>query len=497
MSSKPQQITNATLYLLPVVIGNLVPIVMLPIVTSILSPEDFGAWALANAYAVVVGGLATVGLPIIYDRNFFEHREGPGGAQLFYSVVVFSAFTFTICGLATWMLRTPITNWLIGTTSYQNVLVWSFVATAVAGIKAFYLTYLRNTEQAGAFSAYSITERLLSAVLTVVLVAWVRIGVMGLVLGQLVASLAVLVVVGARILRPLPPAFDWRLLVDSLRLGLPLTPRILLGVVGNNADKYLIGQVGSLGGVGIYSVGQRVATIAFTYMTALQNVFGPQVYSRMFAGGSAAASIGRYLTPFAYASTVLAFLIAVFSEEILRVLAERTYHGAIPIVTILALYYGIQFFGKMPQITFSKKTYLIPILAAVSTTLSVTLGVVCIWLWGTIGAAWGVLAAGVLMATITFVVGQRCFRIEWESGKLLAIFGLFFGSAFLTIVLRAVHTPYPVLVVTKVVAAALFLWLGVHLRIMTIENIRLVRDLVLRRVRPTATVPAESSTHHA
>jgi O-antigen/teichoic acid export membrane protein len=283
------------------------------------------------------------------------------------------------------------------------------------------------------------------------------------------------------------------LLADSLKLGAPLTPRILLGVIGNNFDKYLIGQVASLGGVGIYSIGQRVANIAFTYMTALQNVFGPQVYTRMFSGApDAGVSIGRYLTPFAYVSTLLAFVVAIFSEEILRVLAPGTYLGAIPIIAILVLYYAIQFFGKMPQIAYARQTYLISMLAALSTGLNVAFGAAGIWLWGTIGAAWGILAAGLVMSTVTFVVGQRCFRIDWEKGPLVAMFGLLFGSAFLILVLRAVHTPYPVLAIVKLCALAAFLGLGGSLGIITRKNLGVVRDLVSGRLRRAGLVRNES-----
>ncbi len=493
MSSTPRQVTNASLYLLPVVVGNLVPILTLPIFTRLLSAEDFGAWALANAYGIVVGGLATVGLPITYDRNFFQYREGRQPARLFYSVVGFSLLSFSMCALATWMLRTPITQWLIGDVAYRNILVWCLCSTAIVGIKTYYLTYLRNTEQAAAFSAYTIAERLLAAVLTVGLVAWARAGIIGLVIGQLLASSLVLLVMVVRFLKPCPPGFDRALLADSLKLGLPLTPRILLGVVGNNFDKYLIGQVSSLGGVGIYSIGQRVANIAFTYMTALQNVFGPQVYTRMFSGApDAGTSIGRYLTPFAYVSTLLAFMVAIFSEEILRVLAPRTYLGAIPIVTILVLYYGIQFFGKMPQIAYARRTHMISVLAAVSTVLNVALGAAGIWLWGTVGAAWGILAAGLIIATISFVVGQRCFRIEWETGPLVAMFGLLAGSAFLILALRAAHTPYAVLAIVKLLALGAFLRLGASLGVITRENLGMVRDLVSSRLRGGGPVRGES-----
>ena len=300
MSSKPQQVTNASLYLLPVVIGNLVPIVTLPVFTRLLSAEDFGAVALANAYAVVVGGIGTVGLPISYDRNYFECRTDRQSAQLLYSVVGFASLSFLLVGLLTWLFQAQIAEHLFGVPGYEQIVVWSFWSTAIVGVKTYYLIYLRNSEQAGAFSAYTIAERLLAAVLTLVLVAWMRAGVMGLVVGQLLASLTILAFLLIRFFRELRPAFDVGLLRDALKIGYPLVPRVVIGVIGKNFDKYLIGQMTSLGGVGLYSIGQRVANIAFTYMTALQNVFGPQIYTRMFSGHpDAGKSIGRDRRPFA------------------------------------------------------------------------------------------------------------------------------------------------------------------------------------------------------
>ena len=489
-SSKQQQIANSVTYLVPVVVGNLVPIVTLPIFSRLLSAEDFGAWALANAYSVVVAGLATVGLQSTYDRNFFEYRSREQAGQLLYSVLAFSVVAYVAFGLLTWFWRGPITRLLVGDLAYSNVLVCAFATSAVAGLKAYYLTYLKNGEQAAAFSAYTIAERLLSAVLQVLLIAWVGLGVMGLVVGQLAATAAVLFVVASRTTAFPPFALAAGPLLDSLRLGVPLLPRFLLVSIGNNVDKILIGQIASLGGVGIYSVGQRVANIAFTYMTALQNVFTPRVYRHMFAGGpDAARLIGLYLTPFAYVTTVISFLIALFSEEILTLVAPESYHGAIPIVTVLVLHYAILFFGKMPQIPFSRRMYLVPVLTALSTSLNVAMGAIGIWLMGTVGAAWGALAAGILYTTTAALVGQRCFRIEWETRKLTAIFGLLFASALATIALRYLGTPYLLLLLSKLCMVAAFVWLGWRLRILTRENLAMIRSMAGRAIGRRSPAP--------
>ena len=40
----------------------------------------------------------------------------------------------------------------------------------------------------------------------------------------------------------------------------------------------MLGLLSSLGGVGLYDIGQKIANTSFTFMTTIQNVFAPQVY---------------------------------------------------------------------------------------------------------------------------------------------------------------------------------------------------------------------------
>ena len=56
----------------------------------------------------------------------------------------------------------------------------------------------------------------------------------------------------------------------------------------------------------------------------------------------------------------MALCVALFSEELITVLTPVSYHGAIPIITILSMYMGFLFFGKITgtQLIYSKKTFI-------------------------------------------------------------------------------------------------------------------------------------------
>lgn len=479
MSSKEKQIKNASIYMLPVVIGNLLPLLTLPIFTRILTKEDYGVWALAQVYAIFVNGVANFGLTVGYERNFFEHKETKNIAGLLYSTILFVIIAFIICGFFTYLFKHQLSQWIIGSPDHANILFWSYCSTGIVGLKTYYLTYFKNTENAKAFAWYTIDESLLGVLFSLFMVVYLRIGVIGLVWGQLLASCIIFSILSFRFGRFLPVSFDWEALKDSLKLSWPLTPRIFFGIIGSQFDKYMIGLLNTVGGVGTYNIGQKVANIVFTFMTAIQNVFSPQVYKRMFdLGEEGGESIGRYLTPFLYISILIGLMVCLFSEEIISILTPKSYHGAIEIVMILSMLNGVYFFGKQPQLIYAKKTHLTSMLTVVSIGLNIVINIPFINTWGAIGAAWGTLLAGLISGAVSFFVSQRYYEIRWEYRKIGSIFLIFFGSAISVILLRNFGTPYGVRIIVKLVSLLGYLYLGMKLNILTKQNIILVKSMI-------------------
>ena len=479
MTSKDKQIKNSFIYLLPVIVGNLLPLLTLPIFTRILTKEDYGIWALAQVYAIFVTGVANFGLTIGYERNFFEHKDTKNMAGLIYSTLLFVVIVFIICGLFTYLFKYQLARWIIGSPDYANILFWSFCATGVMGLKTYYLTYFKNTENAKSFVWYTVDESVMGVLFSLIMVAYLRIGIIGLIWGQLFASLAIFLILSYRFTRILPVSFNFDALKDSLKLSFPLTPRIFFGVIGRQFDKYMIGLLNTVGGVGVYSIGQKIAYIVFTYMTAIENVFSPQVYKRMFEKGeNGGESIGKYLTPFLYLSIALALLISLFSEEIITILTPRSYHDSIDIVIVLSMLYGSYFFGKQPQLLFTRKTHITSILTFLGIGLNITINVPFIYKWGVIGAAWGTLVAGLISGGISFWVSQHYYEIKWEYKKIGSIFFIFFGSAVLMILLRNASVGYEIRVVAKLTAVGIYAYLGIKLGILGRDNYVLIRKMI-------------------
>lgn len=477
-----KSIKNLFIYLVPSLVSAVIPIVTLPIFTKILTVEDYGIYALGIVYGTFVSGIANFGLTIGYERNFFENIETKEkqGALLF-SVLLFVVLAFILFGVITFFFKSEIANWIIGNVKWGDIILLSYCAVGISSLKMYYLTYFKNTNNAKLFAWYSIDETILNVVISFVLIYFFDSGVTGLVLGQLIGSSIVFFILTVKFFRSFSFQPNLSLLKSCLNISLPLTPRIFFGVIGNQFDKYMINLLGSVGGVGVYNLGQKVSYVVFNFMTALQNVNSPHVYNLMFKKGEEGGrEIGKYLTLPLYISAFIGLCVSLFSEEIILILTPSSFHGAINIVTIISLLYVTYFFGKQPQLIYAKKTAITSYLTIFGIVLNVLINIPFIKYWGAEGAAYGTLLAGMLTSLVTFYYSQKYYNIVWEVEKIVYIFLSLFVFAFVIIFLRKLEVLYYIRLIIKLLFGSLYLLLGFYFNILNKELFYKLKQQILK-----------------
>jgi len=472
ISDKEKQVKNSVIYLILQGINSVLPIIAISIFTRILTREDYGVLALVQAYAIFASGLANFGMLPAYSRNYFQYRKDSVKlAQLLYSTIIFVIFTSCVLGFFTYFLRSEIAEFVVGSPKYGNLIILAFCGQSLYGCFFYFLTFYKNSENAIEYGKYIIAFSSLNFLFSLLFVGLLHVGVIGLIYAHLAAGLIVFCFVSIIMFKELSPSFSMKILRESILLGYPLTPRIFLGVINSQFDKYMIGVFATVGAVGIYGVGQRIANGASSFVNAIQNVFFPQVYKKMFDyGENGGKEVGRYLTPFAYICLFPAFFIALFAEEIISLITPSEFHGAIPIVTILALFFGCLFFGKQPQLVYAKKTYITSLLSFLSVGINIGVNIPFILKWGAIGAAWATLLAGLFSGILSFIVSQHYYRIEWEYKKIIAMYSIFFCGALTVLFLHQSIIGYQGRLFIKIIFLSLYLLLGAKIGVLTKAN---------------------------
>jgi len=486
--AKERDIKNSLIYMSQLAVSVLLPLITLPIFTRVLTPHDYGILGLASIYAAFATGLAHFGMASTYDRNFFQYNDQSKlASKLLFSTLSFVCLNALIIGMVTFWLKKPIATFVIGDSQYGSILFWSFCSNFCNSVSYYYLTYFKNLTLAKWFAIFSICGVVVNLVFSVLFVVFWRWGVMGILMGQLIASASVFIILTVHFIFKLQYRLDSKMFFMSLKMSYPLTPTIFMKVASNNLDKFMLGLLSTVGGVGIYAIGQKIAYLIFIVMTALQNTFSPRVYQKMFESqDNKGKEIGRYLTPFVYFSIFIALLVALFAEEIMRFMVPATYHGATEVIMVLSLYYGILFYGKISpmQILYSKKTGLLSLISVLSIALTVALNVPFILYWGAVGAAWATVLSALLVGGFSFWVAQRSYKIQWEYRQMTEIYMLFVFSVAITLFCFYNIDPFWLKLVIKCVLITLFVGLGFRLKALSQENLLALKNSLFRPSNP-------------
>jgi O-antigen/teichoic acid export membrane protein len=484
--TKRKQIKNSIIYIMPMMLKNALPLITMPIFTRILSPDDYGLFGLALIFAIFMSGLANFGMTLAFERNYFQYRkQNEKISELLFSSILFVLLNFILILSISFLFRYKLSILMFGTLDHGNFLIAVFVAQFFfTTISQFYYIYFKNSERAGTYSRFLMLGSVIHFGSSLYLVGILGIGLWGLVLAQLISGVIVFLIMTNKVLKELKFSLNFILVKESLKLSYPLTPRIFLGVLNTQFDKYLIGLLSSLGGVGVYHIGKKVSYLTFAIMNAIENVFNPQVYKKMFSEEKdSAKQIGTYLTPFFYFSILITLSISLFSHEIITILTPQDYHLAIPIISLLSVYYGHMFFGKIVgiQLIYSKKTHVTSLLTISALVLNMGINIPMVMKYGPLGAAWGTLFAGMISRSISYIVSQRYYTIQWEKMKIIIIliFSILGGPGL--VLLYQVLDSYLIILGIKILLMGAFLYAGNRFNILNRNNYKVIVGMIQRK----------------
>ncbi|MDG2240283.1 MAG: lipopolysaccharide biosynthesis protein [Longimicrobiales bacterium] len=492
-NGKTRDVRSVVIYLGQVGAANLLPLITLPVFLNLLTTDDYGYLALATAFGAVAVGLGQFGLQQGFEREFFARDTVQFQAGLLRSTLVLVSITLAAVFLLSWVFRGAVAGLFLRDSDKSGFLILVLVSQILQAQRYYLLVFFRNRGDAAAHALFSTAEAVLWAGFGLLFVAGLGMGVSGIPLGQIAGTALVMVPMIRHALRGAQSRWEGAALKDAVRVGLPLTPRVLVSVASSHLDKVLVGLIADVGGAGVYSIGQRLAYVVFSYMTALENVFVPRVLRMMFEGGDDAPErIGRYLTPFAYWSMLVAAVVTLFSYEGLLIVAPPEYLAATPIISILVVHYSLMFFSKQRQLVFAKKTHVLSMLSVVLLVLSAALNIPLVRAFGSVGAAAGTATAGAIYVWLTFRLSQKYNPISYEAGRVGIIFGGLVAVTGASLMLWWADIGLASALTIKIFLTVTFLMVGWWLRVLNRDTLHLLRS-ALRRVAPTTPNSSGSS----
>jgi len=254
---KNQVLGNALIYLVANVFNAAIPFILLPILTRVLSPSDYGVVSMFLVMLSIFSAVVGLSMNGVISIRYFQL----GRAQLaeYISTITIMLVFTTFVSVAAVILAG---DWMASTTGVP--VGWLIIAVIVAGVQFVVnikLTLLQVEGKAKKFGVLQVSQSSINAIASLWLVLIAGMAWQGRVLGHALSvgllGLVVMLWMSRDKLFVKPHA--WREYgKDAVRFGLPLIPHAIGGWLLIAGDRFIVKENLGLADTGIYMAAMQV-----------------------------------------------------------------------------------------------------------------------------------------------------------------------------------------------------------------------------------------------
>lgn len=418
---------ETAVYGLSTVLGRLLSFLLTPLFSHLLEPVDNGAMQALYAcigFLTVIYGL---GLDTAYLR--LGRRDGKADEGAFGAAYLTVVGTALAASAVIHLAAAPLAR-AIGLPVEMAVLV-RYGAWILAADAAMIIPYaeLRGSHRAGAYAGIKLVGIAMNLILAFVFVRHLHLGLHGVFLANLVASLSSLAmlapVIVARLGRP-----SRERLKEMLGFGVPLIIAGMGSMIVGVADRPILVKMIGPASAGIYGTCYKLGIGMMLLVGMFDQAWKPFILERADRP-DAGAIVARVLTYFttlaAWAFLAIVFFIGPLVTAPLFggvPLIHPSYWSGLPIVPVVALGYLFNglYFVMLAPLMLDKRTGAVSAATWAGAAVNLGLNWLLIPRLGMMGAAWATLAAYAAMAAAVWALGRasRPVPYEWKRLAILA-----------------------------------------------------------------------------
>lgn len=331
---------DALIYGVGDALGRLIGLIMLPILSRIFGPADYGAIDLLQISYVFVVALLTFGVPSGVQRFYFRGEEEDRRA-LVTSCLVFlvGAALFGSAAIATF--AAPLSALVSGDAALLRNAIWVLaLQLPIEQIWTYQVLLLRMERRAVTFSMANISMVVLTPTLTFVFVVTAGMGLTGVFLARCISLALVTLVLIAFTRHQYCGQVRSAVVREVVGFALPGHPAQLIRQSMTVIPRYLLAYFAPLAAVGLFGIAMRVGGLVRIYVEAFNRAWNPFAYAN--EGTDDEPRIYSIVLKLMFTSlVVIGTALSVLAPEALRVLTPAGYEGAAHLIPGVVVYLGI------------------------------------------------------------------------------------------------------------------------------------------------------------
>ena len=419
---------HSSIYAIGQVLTRFASVLLLPLYTNCLSPADYGVVGILDTTAAILSLMIGGGLVSAVTRFHFERPSAEDHDRTWWTGLTWVAFASIVVLTPMWLGRQTLVHLTLPHGASNGEWLYTLVIATILVQLVGQLVdgYLRVMKWSGVFVSISLCRLLLNVGLNVWFLVGLDYGIEGLLMGNLLASVAhTIVLLGLFVKTRGPYQFSLTLARKLIRFSAPLMVTAFLAMLMHESNRYILVYLVSESDLGVYAFAQKIGFAVNTLcLLPFSSIWQVAIYdiNRQKNSDEAFEKIFGW---FVYGLGILLLGAALTVHPILPLLTPDAFGPAVELISVilLALFvYGLQIQFEVPALLAKRTALLIPgSVAGVITNLSCNYMLVPhLGLWG---AAWATVATYAAYSFTTLLICRkvRPLAYPWRQSLAAAI----------------------------------------------------------------------------
>ena len=407
-------ISNAGIFLFSNILNASIPFLLLPILTRVLTPEDYGIVAMFAIFLTLVNAFVGLSVHNAINVQYFKLANHEFAEYVTSCILI----------LITSALIVFLIVFLVGS-HFEGIIglpyKWMLIAVLVSFFQFFVTTILMIwviTGNALKYGSFQVSQTGINAALSLVFVVVLGFTWDGRLLGQSIVIVLFGLISLFLIYKSGYLKYPKNLMVDvkdALRFGLPLIPHSIGAFIIFSTDRVLISNMLDVAAVGVYMVGLQLGQVMGLVADSFNKVYAPWLMKNLSNENMDKKTVVFY----SYISMLLLLIAgltwAIIASFLLPLLVGEEFQAASSLIIYMCLGFSVTglYYLVTNYIFYTGKTKYLAAITFMCGLLNIPLTYYLVDLHGINGAAIAFLIIQFLFFVLTWILAAKVFPMPW------------------------------------------------------------------------------------
>jgi len=389
---------------------SLVPLFMLPILTTHLTLEDFGILSIVETTILFLTPFILLNINAAINVEYFqlEHFELK---KYITNALFLSTISFFLIIVLVTILQKSLINFLH---LDSTIVVWIVVFALLRVISSVVLGLYQSRQESVKFATFTLIQTAFDFLLSYIFVVIYQYGYLGRLAGMY-SVYAIFSIIGIYLLFKMDyiGKVTFKYTKDILHFGLPLIPHAVSGTVMAMSDRYFISYFEGNAQVGLYTVAYQISALMLLVGMSVNQAWSPMFFR--FLKEKKIYQVKKVTLLLFLFFIIVAICVYLLKDMLFSIFVDASFYIAKEYFGWLLLGFIFQSFYFLVTnfLFFEKKTKLLASITLIGATLNIILNYILIKEFGTIGVAYATAITWFLFFMIVLIIDYKFLKVKY------------------------------------------------------------------------------------